>query len=233
MFKGLRRCRRAWLVSTTGGIELAEKATLQAVKKALEKAKKRNFKETVDLSINLKDIDLSVPKNRIQDDIILPYGRGRDVRVCVIGGSELAQKARTVADRFVTPEELATIADDKKEAKKVAAQFDYFIAEAPLMPTIGKRLGVVLAPRGKMPKPIPSGADPRSMIENLRKTVTVRSRDKRTFHTTVGSTDMPIEQIAENVDSIIKRVASKMERGMMNIASVYVKTTMGPSERVK
>jgi large subunit ribosomal protein L1 len=71
------------------------------------------------------------------------------------------------------------------------------------------------------------------MIENLRKTVTVRSRDKRTFHTAVGSTDMPIEQIAENVDSIIKRVASKMERGMMNIASVYVKTTMGPSERVK
>ena len=73
---------------------MAEKATLQAVKKALEKSKKRNFVETVDISINLKDIDLSVPKNRIQDDVILPHGRGRAIKVCVIGGSELVQKAK-------------------------------------------------------------------------------------------------------------------------------------------
>lgn len=212
---------------------MAEKATIQAVKKALEKAKKRNFKETVDLSINLKDIDLSVPKNRIQDDIILPFGRGRSVKVCVIGGSELGMKAKGAADRVMTAEELATLADDKKEAKRVAAQFDYFVAEAPLMPTIGKRLGVVLAPRGKMPKPIPPGADPKPLIENLRKTVTVRSRDKRTFHVAVGSVEMPAEQIAENIDAIVKRVASKMERGLMSIASVYVKTTMGPSEKVR
>jgi len=212
---------------------LAEKATIQAVKKALEKAKKRNFRETVDLSINLKDVDLSVPKNRVQDDIVLPFGRGKEVKVCVIGGGELAQKAKGAADRVMTPDELATLADDKKEAKKVAADFDYFIAEAPLMPTIGKRLGIVLAPRGKMPKPIPPGADPKPMIENLRKTVSIRSRDKRTFHAPVGTADMPPEQIAENIDSILKRISSKMERGMMNIGSVYVKTTMGPAEKVR
>jgi large subunit ribosomal protein L1 len=212
---------------------LAEKTVVQAVKKALERAKKRNFRETVDVSINLKDVDLSVPKNRIQEDIILPYGRGRDVKICVIGGGELALKAKGIADRIITPEELAKLADDKKEAKKIASEFDYFIAEAPLMPTIGKRLGIVLAPRGKMPKPIPPGADPRPMIENLRKTVSVRSRDKRTFHAPVGTVDMPPEQIADNIEAILKRISSKLERGMMNIGSVYVKTTMGPSERVK
>ncbi|MBC7108299.1 MAG: 50S ribosomal protein L1 [Methanomassiliicoccales archaeon] len=212
---------------------MAEKTVVQAVKKALERAKKRNFRETVDVSINLKDVDLSVPKNRIQEDIILPYGRGRDVKICVIGGGELALKAKGIADRIITPEELAKLADDKKEAKKIASEFDYFIAEAPLMPTIGKRLGIVLAPRGKMPKPIPPGADPRPMIENLRKTVSVRSRDKRTFHAPVGTVDMPPEQIADNIEAILKRISSKLERGMMNIGSVYVKTTMGPSERVK
>ena len=97
---------------------MADKSTVMAVQKALDSAKKRNFVETVELAINLKDIDLAIPKNRIQDDIILPNGRGRPVRICVIGGGELALKAKDVADLVITPEELQVIADDKKQAKK-------------------------------------------------------------------------------------------------------------------
>lgn len=220
------------LVGTTGGIILTEKETIKAVKKALESRKKRDFRETVDLAINLKDVDLSVPKNRIQEDVILPHGRGRPVKVAVIGSAELAVKAKKVADRVIEPDELGTIADDRKEAKTLARNFDYFIAEAPLMPTIGKRLGIVLGPRGKMPKPIPPGADPGPMIENLKKSVPIRSRDKMTFHAPVGNVEMTAEQIAENIESVIKRVALRLERGTMSIASAYVKTTMGPAERV-
>ena len=211
---------------------MAEKPTVMAVQKALESAKKRNFKETVDLVINLKDIDLAIPKNRIQEDIILPYGRGRAVSVCVIGGGELAHKAKDVADLVIMPEELGTIADDKKQAKKIANRTDYFIAEAPLMPTVGKRLGIVLGPRGKMPKPIPAGVDPDQMVENLRKSVSIRTKDKKTFHAPVGTIDMDPEQIADNIETIIKRVETRLEKGRMNIASVYVKTTMGPAERL-
>lgn len=211
---------------------MVEKNTLAAVKEVLEKSPKRNFRETVDLAINLKDVDLSIPKNRIQEDVILPNGRGRVVKVCVIGGGELASKARNVADKVIMPEELGTLADDKKSAKKVANEMDFFIAEATLMPTIGKRLGIVLAPRGKMPKPIAPGADPRSLVENLRKTVTVRSKDKMTFHTSVGTTDMPPEQIAENIDLVLKRITAKLEKGTMNIRTAYVKTTMGPAKRL-
>ncbi|MCG7843973.1 MAG: 50S ribosomal protein L1 [Methanomassiliicoccales archaeon] len=211
---------------------MAEKATVTAVKKALEHSPKRNFKQTVDLSINLKDVDLSIPKNRIQEDIILPHGRGKPVKVCVIGSGEMLLKAKDVADRVVSVEELGTIADDKKQAKKMANEFEYFIAEAPLMPTIGKRLGIVLGPRGKMPKPIPPGADPKLMIDNLRKSVSVRSRDKMTFHTAVGTADMTPEDIADNIELIFKRLGQKLEKGTMNIRSAYVKTTMGPSEKV-
>lgn len=203
-----------------------------AVQKALEGAKKRNFVETVELAINLKDIDLSVPKNRITEDVILPNGRGKAVRVCVIGGGELALKAKDVADLVITPEELQTLADDKKQAKKIANTTNYFIAEAPLMAVVGKRLGTVLGPRGKMPKPIPPGADPTGMIESLRKTVSVRTKDRITFHAPVGSADMPVEQIAENIDALLKRIELKLEKGRMNIESSYVKTTMGPSERL-
>ncbi|HIH75952.1 MAG: 50S ribosomal protein L1 [Methanomassiliicoccales archaeon] len=211
---------------------MAEKATVTAVKKALEHSPKRNFVQTVDLSINLKDVDMSIPKNRIQEDIILPHGRGKPVKVCVFGSGEMVVKARDVADRVVSVEELGTIADDKKQAKKMANEFEYFIAEAPLMPTIGKRLGIVLGPRGKMPKPIPPGADPKPMIDNLRKSVSVRSRDRLTFHTSVGTTDMTPEDIADNIELIFKRLGMKLEKGTMNIRSAFVKTTMGPSEKV-
>ncbi len=211
---------------------MAEKSTVMAVQKALESAKKRNFVETVELAINLKDIDLSVPKNRITEDIILPNGRGKAVRICVIGGGELALKAKDVADLVITPEELQTIADDKKQAKKIANSTNYFIAEAPLMAVVGKRLGTVLGPRGKMPKPIPPGADPTGMVESLRKTVSIRTKDRITFHAPVGTADMPVEQIAENIDALLKRIELKLEKGRMNIESSYVKTTMGPSERL-
>lgn len=211
---------------------MAEKATVTAVKKALEHSPKRNFVQTVDLSINLKDVDMSIPKNRIQEDIILPHGRGKPIKVCVFGSGEMVMKAKDVADRVVSVEELGTIADDKKQAKKMANEFEYFIAEAPLMPTIGKRLGIVLGPRGKMPKPIPPGADPKPMIDNLRKSVSVRSRDRLTFHTAVGTTDMTPEDIAENIELIVKRLGMKLEKGTMNIRSAFVKTTMGPSEKV-
>ena len=211
---------------------MAEKPTVMAVQKALDSAKKRNFVETVELAINLKDVDLSIPKNRITDDIILPNGRGRAVKICVIGGGELALKAKDVADVVITPDELQAIADDKKQAKKLANSTDYFIAEAPLMAVVGKRLGTVLGPRGKMPKPIAPGVDPTAMIDGLRRTVSVRTKDRMTFHAPVGTVEMSAEELADNIETILKRVELKLEKGRMNIASSYVKTTMGPSERL-
>ena len=211
---------------------MVEKKTLRVIKEALEASKQRNFKESVDLAINLKDIDLSIPKNRIDDEVLLPKGRGKTVKIAVFGSGELAVKAKGVADLVITPEELDDLAEDKKKAKKVANEHIFFIAEAPLMPTIGKKLGVVLGPRGKMPKPIPPSADPKPLIENLRKTVRLRSKDRRTFHTPVGTKDMTIEELAENVDVVVKRLLGKLERGKMNIASIYIKTTMGKSVKL-
>jgi large subunit ribosomal protein L1 len=211
---------------------LADQRLIETIKKLQAESKKRNFLETVELAINLKDVDLSNPKNRIQEDIMLPHGRGKAVRVGVFGGSEMAVKAKAVADVIVQPEEIEDLATDKAKARKLAGSSDYFVAEAPLMPTIGKRLGIILAPRGKMPKPIPAGSDPGPVIEKLRSSVTVRTRDKMTFHLPVGAKDMPPEHLADNIDLVISRVTTKLERGKQSIRSAYIKTTMGRSFRV-
>ena len=201
------------------------------MKKAIEVAKPREFKETVEVSVNVRDVDLSVPKNRVDEEVVLPKGRGKPIRICVFASGELALKARGVADLVIQPQEIEEYASDKVKARSLAQQFDFFIAEAPLMPVIGKRLGIVLGPRGKMPRPVPPTADPTNLINAMRKTVRVRSRDRRTFHAPIGTRDMEPEDLAENLDALMRRVMGKLERGRFNIQSAYVKTTMGPAVR--
>ncbi|MGA1873305.1 MAG: 50S ribosomal protein L1 [Thermoplasmatota archaeon] len=212
---------------------MAEEHIIKAVKEALNKAPERKFKETVELAINLKDIDLANPKNRITEEVILPRGRGKEVKIGLFGTPEMMGKARGVADLIFGAEEISKMAEEKSETKKKVNEVDFFVAEAPLMAVVGKNLGVILGPRGKMPRPIPPGADPTPIIGNLRKTVKVRSKDRRTFHVPVGMRDMDPKDLASNIEAVLGRIRSKLERGYMNIHSVYVKTTMGPAVRIE
>lgn len=205
---------------------------VEAIKAAVAQAPPRKFRQSVELAFNLRGVDLSVPKNRIDEDVLLPHGRGAGVRVAVIGSAEISEKAKGVADTVITPEQLTELSADRKAAKRLANQHSFFIAEAPLMPTVGKTLGIVLGPRGKMPRPVPPGSDPRTAIDNMRRTVKVRSRDRRTFHSPLGHVEMAPEQLAENAEAVIKRVLGRLEGGINNVQSIYVKTTMGPSVKV-
>ena len=208
--------------------------TVDIVGKVLEESKKldRKFKENIDVVFNLKNIDLNIPKNRVDEEIILPHGRGKEAKVAIFASGQLAVNSKKHVDLLIKPEEIEDLSGDKKKFKKLVDNHDFFLAEAPLMPTIGKSLGTVLGPRGKMPKPVPPQADVSGMVKNLRKTIKVRSKSNKTFHTTAGNVDMSKEHISENINAIMKRVEAALERGKMNIGSVYVKTTMGPAERV-
>jgi len=213
---------------------MTSKKTVEAVEKILTESKKldRKFKQNIDLVVNLKNIDMNIPKNRVDAEIILPHGRGSDAKVALFASGELAVKSKKHVDFLIKPEEIEDYSKDKKKFKKIAEEHDFFISEAPLMPTIGKTLGTVLGPRGKMPKPVPPQADISGMVRNLRKTIRLRSKSNLTFHTIAGNVDMSKEHITENVDAIITRLESVLEKGRVNIGSIYIKTTMGPSERV-
>ncbi len=211
---------------------MPDRPSVDVVAELLGKAPERKFAEAIEVSVNLKDLDLTVPKNRLEDDVPLPNGRGRAARVAVIGSPELLQKVRGVADVVVAASELDEFAKDAKAAKKSIASIDFLLAEAPLMPTIGKRLGVVLGPRGKMPRPVAPGTDPSNLIRALQRSVRVRSRGNRTFHAPVGTRTMKPEELAQNVDALLARIVGKLERGRANVESVYVKTTMGPAVRL-
>jgi large subunit ribosomal protein L1 len=206
---------------------------LEAVKTAIEKAPERKFSESVDVTINLKNIDMAQPKNRIDETILLPNGTGRKVGIAVLGKGDITTQAREAGvDLIIGPDEIERLGGEPREARRVAEKYRFFLAETGVMPQVGRYLGPRLGPRGRMPMPIPGGTDIRPIVERLRNSVKVRTKDKKTFHVKVGNTQMPPEQIAENIDAVMKKIEGALEQGPMNIRSVFVKTTMGPAERL-
>ena len=203
-----------------------------AVSRALEEAPERNFRETVDLAINLRDLDLNDPNNRVDESIVLPRGTGQETRIVVFAEGETALRAEDVADDVLDGDALEEFGGDDDDAKDLADETDFFIAEANMMQDIGRYLGTVLGPRGKMPTPLQPDDDVVETIERMKNTVQVRSGDRRTFHTRVGAENMDIDDIVDNIDVIIRRLEADLEKGPQNIDGVYVKTTMGPASEV-
>lgn len=206
----------------------------KAVGEARKNAAKRKFKQSVELILGLRDLDMKKPESRISEFVELPNAISKPVKVCVFAGGDLAVRAqRAGADRVMGREELEKMAGDKKAARKLARGYDLFIAEAPLMSLAGKVLGTILGPRGKMPTPVPPTAPIDSVIERHRRSVRVRVRDQLNSHCRVGTEDMSDEKIAENIQAVITRLEGRLPKGLRNIRSVKVKTAMGPVVRVE
>ena len=211
---------------------MADQEIENAVTRALEDAPLRNFRETVDLAINLRDIDLDDPSNRVDQDVVLPSGTGQETQIVVFAEGETALRAEEAAEEVLDGDDLADLGDNDNEAKDLADETDFFLAEEDMMQDIGRYLGTVLGPRGKMPDPVAPDDDVVEMVERFKNSVTVRSRDRRTFHTRVGAEDMSAENIGDNIDVILRRLHADLEKGPLNIDSIYVKTTMGPAVEV-
>jgi large subunit ribosomal protein L1 len=205
----------------------------EAVKKVLEESKPRNFTQSVDVVITINDLDVNKPENRLDEEVLLPNGRGKDVKIAFIAEGELAYQAEKAgADLVIDKEKLEAYGKNRAEAKKIANSYDFFVAQSDLMPTVGRFLGPVLGPRKKMPKPIPASANPEVILGRLRSTVKVRVKDQPIIQSIVGSEDMTEAQIAENVDAILDVLDRNLEKGQKQIKALYIKTTMGPVTRV-
>ena len=205
--------------------------TKENIQKALEELrknkKKRNLKESLELIIKLKELDLKKPENRINQTIILPHDIGKSVKVCVIATGQLALKSKEAnADLVLGKDQLTDLGNDKKAARKLLQEYGFFVAEAPLMPLVGKTIGPTLGPRGKMPTPINPNAPIADVIDQARRTIKIRVRDQPVIQCRIGVDDMSDDNLSENIQAIFSSIEGKLERGVRNISKVLIKTTM-------
>src|SRR3989338_4155739 len=188
----------------------------EAIKKAREGEKKK-FTQTVDLIINLRNIDLKKPENKFSKDILLPNGRGKDVSVCIISDTMKDGIGKADIEEF---------SRSKSAAKQFTKKYDFFLCEAPLMPLVGKILGRYLAPKGKMPKLLPPGKNPDAIINEMKKSIRIKLRDSPSIQIMVATENMSDSQIKDNAHHVIEEIKKSLPT-KAQIKSVYIKTTMG------
>ena len=212
-------------------VESIEAAVAEARAKGDER--KIKFEQSFDVAINFrkKELDVSKPENRLNQELVLPNALYPPAKVCAFGDGEFAENATAAGvERVVSKEDIPKVGEEKKERKALAKSFDFFIAAVDSMPLVGRYLGQALGPRGKMPRPFPPQADLTPIIEQYSRTVRVRMRNTPTFHVKVGHVRMGDKQIADNIVAVLNFVESK---GLSEkIGSVFVKTTMGSPVKV-
>lgn len=214
-----------------------EKADFQkALEELKNKAPKRNFKQTIDLILNLKDLDLKKPEQQMDVWAQLPHALPKKKRVAALVGPELAEQARQYCDTVVTHENFKKF-DDKKLIKKLARDHDYFIAQANLMPDVAKTFGKVLGPRSKMPNPkagcvVPPNANLAPIIDRLQKTLHLTAKTQLSIKCAVGTEEMLPEQVIENATTVYNTVVNALPQEERNIKNVMLKLTMSKPVQV-
>jgi large subunit ribosomal protein L1 len=213
---------------------LDKNTLLGAVKEAKANSGEKKFTQSIELILDIKEIDIKSPEGRIQQVVDLPHITGKPNKIVVIATGELALKARQAkVDKVLERDALGALAGKKKDLRKLASTYDVFLSEAPLMPLVGRILGPVLGPRGKLPVPVPPTADIAPLITKHHKTIVVRMRNQPIIQCAVGTADMKEEDIVDNIQAVLRMLEGKLKRGLKNVKYAFIKTSMGTPIKIK
>ncbi|MBM3904789.1 MAG: 50S ribosomal protein L1 [Thaumarchaeota archaeon] len=204
-----------------------EAELVKMIKDAKDTDKERKFKQTLEMYVILKDID--VKKGFAMNETIqLPKKLSKPTTVCVMAGGDMGLKAKSAnADRVVSGDELNTLAANKREARKFINNYDFFLADTQLMTTVGKVLGQLLGPRGKMPIPVPFNAPIESFLDRFRSSIRVKVKNSLSMSCKIGDESMDDGDLAANAHAVLNAIEKKLPSGDKNIRRIIVKTSMG------
>lgn len=197
------------------------------IKESKAQDKDRKFKQSVELYVILKDID--VKKGFAMNETIqLPKKMSTPTTVCIMAGGDMGLKAKSAnADRVISGDEINALAANKRQARKFINNYDFFLADTQLMTTVGKVLGQLLGPRGKMPVPVPYNAPIESFLDRYRASIRVKVKNSLSLSCKIGEESMSDEDLAANAHAVLNAVEKKLPNGDKNIRRVVVKTSMG------
>lgn len=209
--------------------KLIEKDKKYSLVEALELAVKTSpvkFDASVELHVNL-NVDPRHADQNIRDNLVLPAGTGKSVRVTVLADVDDAAAAKKAgADQ-------AGLEDVIKQLEKGVIDFDILIATPSQMPKLGK-FARVLGPRGLMPNP-KSGTVTTDVTKAVSEAkagrVEYRVDSTGIVHLSIGKVSFGAKKLEENARAVLASVKGNKPA---SVKSVYIKgihlaTSMGPS----
>ncbi len=210
-----------------------ESQLVEVIKKAKETDKDRKFTQSVEMIMVFKDVD--VKKGfAINETVQLPKKTSKPATVCIMASGDMGIKAKNAkADLVVDQNELAKLSGDKKKSKNLINKYDFFLADTKLMPTVGKTLGQLLGPRGKMPTPVPFNAPIESFLERFRSSVKVKAKGSLAMSCKIGEESMEDSDLAANANAVATAIEKALPNGSKNVKKIMFKTTMGKAIKVE
>jgi large subunit ribosomal protein L1 len=198
----------------------------EMINQAKTSTKQRKFKQSIEMIIVFKDID--VKKGFALNEVVQLPKTSSPATVCIMATGDMGQKAKEAkADAVVGSEELDRFATNKRASRKFINKYDFFLADTQIMPVVGKVLGQLLGPRGKMPTPVPFNASIESFLQRFRSSIKVRSRASLAMSCKIGDESMENADLAINAHAVLSAVEKKLPSGEKNLKRVIIKTTMG------
>jgi large subunit ribosomal protein L1 len=208
---------------------MSKKSIIQALDKLKKESKKRNFSQSVDLIVTLRDVNVKNPAEMPNFYASLPANILKKRKICAFVGSELVDQAKKSCDKVITQPEFDDY--DKKAIKKLANEYDYFIAQANLMVKVAAKFGRILGTRGKMPNPkagcvVPPKGNVQAVVERLQTLTLIKAKKAPVIYVTIGKQDAKDEDIAKNVSFVIDQIMHHLPNEKANLKSVFIKYTM-------
>lgn len=209
-------------------IKMDLKKDLEKALVELRKTKQRNFDQTVDLIINLQKFN--VKKHSINLLLNIP-NKVKEKRIAAF----LETKNKNVYT--ITPDEFKKYSD-KKELKKLVKKFDFFLAQASLMPKVATAFGRVLGPAGKMPSPqmgILTSVEDKTineLKEKINNTFKIKIKEA-SIKLSIGKQSMKDQEIVENILSVYNIVLKSLTKQKDNIKNIKLKFTMTKPQKIK
>jgi len=199
----------------------------ELVKKAREATPKRNFAQSAELTLVLRDIDVKKGFS-LNEIVVLPNPSKDGASLCMLATGDMGLRAKKAGvDQVMEPETLDRIGTNRREARKIVRSYDFFLADATLMSSVGRSLGQFLGPKGKMPTPVPYGAPIENIASRLRSSTRIRSKNQLNMSTKIGDESMTDEQLAANASAVLASVEKKLPQGDKNFKNAIIKFTMG------
>jgi len=209
-----------------------ESQLVNVIKQAKENDKDRKFTQSIEMIMVFRDVD--VKKGfAINETVQLPR-KTKPASVCIMASGDMGIKAKNAkADRVMDESELTKLSADKKKAKKLINDYDFFLADTKLMPAVGKKLGQLLGPRGKMPTPVPFNAPIESFLERFRSSVKIKAKGSLSMSCKIGEENMDDADLAANANAVATTIEKILPNGSKNVRKIMFKTTMGKAIRVE
>ncbi|BAM42407.1 60S ribosomal L1/L10a protein [Theileria orientalis strain Shintoku] len=195
------------------------------------KTKKRNFVETVELQISLKDYDTQRDK-RFSGSVVLGSAPRRNMKVCVFGDAVHCDEAKALGVDYVDLEGLKKFNRNKLMVKKLANSYSAFLASQSLLPQIPRFLGPGLNKAGKFPTQLLHTDKMEDKINELKATVKFQLKKVLCMGVAVGNVEMSPEQLRANIVLSLNYLVSLLKKNWNNIKGLTIKSTMGKPYRI-